>query len=192
MKTVSVSLLIEALAARWNSDATPEMELVVDFIAEYAKESGFDIPLKTVLSHYDAEPDLFNPKADTPLTPGQYEALYKEDAPSAFEWEPFIKLNEFNELGSNVIPPVPRLAPANSIRAAEYTRKEVADMLQTDWVHVAADGVMRSYAPEYKGDSATLLTGTFKDGKLFVETKLTGNAALKAAAVYLLNLVEGQ
>jgi hypothetical protein len=86
MKLVSVSLLIEALAVQFSS---PEHDAIEAFILEYAADSAFNIPLKTVLAHYDAEPDLFNPKADMPLTPGQYEALYKEDFPSnsAFNWE---------------------------------------------------------------------------------------------------------
>lgn len=87
MKLVSVSLLIEALAARWpDVSQTPDIDVIADFITEYAADSAFDIPLKTVLAHYDAEPDLFNPKAELPLTPGQYEALYNEDSASAFNW----------------------------------------------------------------------------------------------------------
>lgn len=79
MKLVSPGLLIEALAARWNSDDKPEMELVADFITDYAKEDGFDIPLQTVLACYSGEADLFNPEADRPFTPGQYKELYGQE-----------------------------------------------------------------------------------------------------------------
>jgi hypothetical protein len=182
MKLVSPALLIEALAARWNSDDKPEMEIVADFITDYAKDSGFDIPLKIVLAHYVGEADLFNPQAELPLTPGQYSDLYSQEYDYKAHGDPTPRDCHFptNELGSDAIPAAPT-------RPAAFNRKQIDDMMQSDWVH-SSEGEMHSFGPAGNGDVAALLVGELRGGRLFVHTTYKGKAAEAAARKYLFRL----
>lgn len=152
MKLVSVSLLIEALAARWpDVSQTPDIDVIADFITEYAKDSAFDIPLKTVLSHYDAEPDLFNPKTELPLTPGQYEALYNEDSASAFNWEgleydDFAALNRPLGVASKIVEAMGRqeLSPTGRLRKSQPQLQEFPKAA-TAYQHCPFCGTLATY-----------------------------------------------
>jgi hypothetical protein len=58
MKLISPALLIEALALRYtDSNTLLSAEVFADFVTDYAKEEGFDIPgAEVVKAHYPAEP----------------------------------------------------------------------------------------------------------------------------------------